>query len=78
IGRPIVRRVPHTEAKHFVERLVGSYLRERLPDETFKNFADRKSDEELIATASNRALDEVVAELAAKRARGGPVDDSAD
>jgi ferredoxin-nitrite reductase len=74
IGRPIVRRVPQTEAKFFVERLVGSYLQERLPEESFKNFADRRTDEELIATAGNRPLDEVVAELAAKRSRGGPVE----
>jgi sulfite reductase beta subunit-like hemoprotein len=74
IGRPIVRRVPQTEAKFFVERLVGSYIQERLPEESFKNFADRRSDEELIATASNRSLDDVAAELAAKRSRGGPVD----
>jgi len=69
-----VRRVPQTEAKFFVERLVGSYLQERLPEESFKNFADRRTDEELIATAGNRPLDEVVAELAAKRSRGGPVE----
>jgi hypothetical protein len=50
---------------------VGSYLRERLPEETFKNFADRQSDEQLISTASNRSLDEVTAELEAKQRRGG-------
>ncbi len=70
IGRPIVRRVPQTDAKFFVERLVRSYLDDRLPEETFKDFADRRSDEELVATASNRSLDEVTAELAAKRSRG--------
>lgn len=74
IGRPIVRRVPHTEAKLYVERLVGSYLDSRLPEESFKDFADRQSDEELIATASNRPLDEVVAELAAKKSRGRAAD----
>jgi ferredoxin-nitrite reductase len=74
IGRPIVRRVPHTEAKLYVERLVGSYLDRHLPDESFKDFADRHSDEELIATASNRPLDQVVAELAAKKTRGRVAD----
>jgi ferredoxin-nitrite reductase len=72
IGRPIVRRVPHTEAKLYVERLVRAYLQERVPEESFKDFADRKSDEELIATASDRPLDEVVTELAAKGKRGVP------
>jgi ferredoxin-nitrite reductase len=71
IGRPIVRRVPHTEAKYFVERLVGSYLAQRLPEESFRQFADRQSDEELIATASDRPIQDVIAELAAKRSRGG-------
>jgi len=56
IGRPIVRRVPQTEAKFFVERLVGSYLDKRLPEESFRDFADRQSDEELIATASARPV----------------------
>ena len=70
IGRPIVRRVPHTDARFFVERLVGAYLQERLPDESFKDFADRKSDAELIATASSRSVEEVAAELAAKGRRG--------
>jgi ferredoxin-nitrite reductase len=78
IGRPIVRRVPQMDAKFFVERLVGSYIQERLPEESFKNFADRRTDEQLIATASNRPLDDVVAELAAKRSRGGPVDTEAE
>jgi sulfite reductase beta subunit-like hemoprotein len=72
IGRPIVRRVPHDEAKLYVERLVRSYLEGRLPEETFKNFADRQADEELIATATDRPVEEVAAELAAKQRRGGP------
>jgi sulfite reductase beta subunit-like hemoprotein len=66
IGRPIIRRVPHDEARYFVERLVGAYLDERLPEETFKHFADRKSDEELMAAASGRT----VAEVAARQRRG--------
>jgi ferredoxin-nitrite reductase len=77
IGRPIVRRVPHTEAKFYVERLVGAYLAQRLPDETFKDFADRQSDEELIAVATDRPIAEVAAELAAKARRGGAVDHAA-
>jgi ferredoxin-nitrite reductase len=71
IGRPLVRRVPHDEARFFVERLVGDYLRSRLPEETFRQYADRQTDEHLIATASNRSLAEVQAELAAKAARHG-------
>jgi sulfite reductase beta subunit-like hemoprotein len=72
IGRPIVRRVPADDAATYVERLVGAYLAERLPDERFKQFADRHSDEELIAFASGRPLAEVTAELAAGRRRREP------
>jgi sulfite reductase beta subunit-like hemoprotein len=76
IGRPIVRRVPHTEAKFYVERLVGAYLQQRLSEESFKDFADRLSDEELIATASNRPVAEVAAELAAKGRRGAALEEA--
>lgn len=69
IGRPIVRRVPRTEAKYFVERLVAAYVGERMPEESFRQFADRQSDERLIAVASGRPIEEVAAELAAKAQR---------
>jgi ferredoxin-nitrite reductase len=70
IGRPIVRRVPAEQAKFHVERLVRAYLDEREDGERFKQFADRKSDEELIATATARPLAEVLQEAAARpRAR---------
>jgi ferredoxin-nitrite reductase len=71
IGRPLVRRVPHDQAAFFVERLVGDYLHQRLPEETFRQYADRQTDEHLIAVAGNRSLAEVQAELAAKAARHG-------
>jgi ferredoxin-nitrite reductase len=71
IGRPLVRRVPHDQAPFFVERLVGDYLRQRLPEESFRQYADRQTDEHLIAIAGNRSLAEVQAELAAKAARHG-------
>ncbi len=72
IGRPIVRRVPHDQARFYVERLVGSYLRDRRTEESFRDFADRSSDEELIAAASGRPVTEVAAELASKQRRGVP------
>jgi ferredoxin-nitrite reductase len=52
IGRPIVRRVPADDAASYVERLVGAYLDERQSGESFQSFAQRKTDEELIAIAS--------------------------
>jgi len=70
IGRPIVRRVPHDQARFYVERLVGTYLKDRLPEESFRNFADRQSDEQLISAATDRPIAEVAAELEAKARRG--------
>jgi ferredoxin-nitrite reductase len=70
IGRPIVRRVPAEQAKDHVERLVRAYLAEREADERFKQFADRKSDEELIAIATNRPLEDVQREAISTRPRG--------
>ena len=55
-------RVPAEQAKFHVERLVRAYLDEREPDERFKQFADRKTDEELIAIATDRPLDDVIRE----------------
>jgi ferredoxin-nitrite reductase len=73
IGRPIVRRVPEAEAAEHVARLIRAYLGERSSaEETFKNFADRHSDEELVSIASNRPLEEVVAEAAARGRRPIP------
>ncbi len=71
IGRPIVRRVPADDAKFFVERLIRAYLERRQPGEPFKGFADRTSDEELIAIASDRPLEEVEAEFKAAQSRRG-------
>jgi ferredoxin-nitrite reductase len=67
IGRPIVRRVPEAEAKEHVSRLISAYLDGRgSPDETFKAFADRHSDEELVSIATGRPLEEVLAAAAAR------------
>jgi sulfite reductase beta subunit-like hemoprotein len=73
IGRPIVRRVPEGQAAEHVSRLIQAYLGERgSSEETFKSFADRHSDEELVSIASNRPLEEVVAEAAARGRRPIP------
>jgi ferredoxin-nitrite reductase len=52
IGRPVLRRVPAEEAPAYVERLVGAYLAERVDGESFRTFARRKSDEELVGLAA--------------------------
>ena len=74
IGRPVVRRVPHTVAKYVVERLVRSYLQQRVPEESFRQFADRQTDVELISAATDRPQAEVAAELEAKARRHAGAD----
>jgi ferredoxin-nitrite reductase len=47
IARPVFRRVPTEELDAAVEGLVGGWLRERQPDEGFRAFCDRLSNDEL-------------------------------
>jgi ferredoxin-nitrite reductase len=47
IARPVFRRVPAEELTAAVEGLVGGWLDERLPDEGFRAFSDRLTNEEL-------------------------------
>jgi ferredoxin-nitrite reductase len=52
IGKPLLRRVPSEEVETYMERLVRSYLQGRQAGESFKDFCDRHTDEELIAMAT--------------------------
>jgi sulfite reductase beta subunit-like hemoprotein len=52
IGKPILRRVPSAQVEKCLERLVGAYLTGRQAGESFKEFCDRCTDEELIALAA--------------------------
>jgi ferredoxin-nitrite reductase len=52
IGKPLLRRVPAAQVEPSIERLVRSYLTDRNPNESFKVFCDRHTDEELIAIAT--------------------------
>jgi sulfite reductase beta subunit-like hemoprotein len=47
IARPVFRRVPTEELNAAVEGLVGGWLGARLPDESFRAFTDRLSNDEL-------------------------------
>jgi sulfite reductase beta subunit-like hemoprotein len=47
IARPVFRRVPAEELAGAVERLVGGWLAGRGPDEGFRAFSDRLTNEEL-------------------------------
>jgi hypothetical protein len=44
--------VPSEELPVFTERLVAAYLKERSNGETFKQWEDRRSDDELVTIAS--------------------------
>ena len=61
IGRPIIRRIPEGEAKFHVERLLRSFLDNREANEPFKSFAERHSDEQLIAFTTGQSLEAVMA-----------------
>jgi ferredoxin-nitrite reductase len=56
IGRPLLRRVAADDAAPTVERLVGAYLAERAPGESFQAYARRKSDEELISIGTGEPV----------------------
>jgi len=67
IGKPVVRRVPADQIGDYVERLVHDYVQERGPEEPFREYARRKSDEELISIASKRPIEEIIAEFKNRR-----------
>jgi ferredoxin-nitrite reductase len=47
IARPVFRRVPTEELDELVATLIGSWLEQRLGDESFRAFCDRTDDEAL-------------------------------
>src|SRR5207244_11238501 len=47
IARPVFRRVPTEELDAAVEGLVAGWLAARSPDESFRAFCDRSTDDEL-------------------------------
>jgi sulfite reductase beta subunit-like hemoprotein len=51
IARPLFRRVPSEELEVVVVGLIGGWLERRHPEEPFRAFCDRSSDEELGALA---------------------------
>ena len=52
IGKPLLRRVPSAQVEQCLERLVRAYLSGKHEGESFKEFCDRHTDEELIALAA--------------------------
>ena len=54
VGRPLVRRVPTSRVPKALDGLIGAWLHERKDDERFRDFAIRKTDEELQALATGQ------------------------
>ena len=52
IGKPLLRRVPSAQVEQCLEQLVRAYLSGKHEKESFKQFCDRSTDEELIALAA--------------------------
>lgn len=52
VGRPLIRRVPKDVVTGYVERLVAAYLGERRAGESYRQYFERKTDEELNAIAA--------------------------
>jgi sulfite reductase beta subunit-like hemoprotein len=69
IGLPVVKRVPGDQVNEHVERLVRLWISEREPGEDFRAFTDRTGDDELVAAATLRPIEEVRAELRPRAAR---------
>ena len=75
IGQPLIRRVHFNQVHLYVERLVRAYLNERQEGERFKMFCDRRTDAELISIASDRPLEQVIAETQKRVERREKSDD---
>jgi ferredoxin-nitrite reductase len=76
IGLPVVKRVPADQLNEHVARLVSFWIAERQEGEDFRAFTDRKGDDELVAAATQRSIDEVRAELRPRAARRAEVVDA--
>lgn len=63
IGTPVVKRVPGDQLHQHIERLVRFWLEQRREGESFRAFVDRRGDDELVAAATLRPIEEVRAEL---------------
>jgi ferredoxin-nitrite reductase len=75
VGLPVVKRVPADRLNEHVERLVRYWINERQDGEDFRAFTDRRGDDELIAAATLRPIEDVRAELRPRPARRSEVVD---
>jgi sulfite reductase (ferredoxin) len=65
IARPVGYRVPATEVPAALERLLSSYLEERIPAEDLQSWFSRYNAEEIRARLAGESLDAVERDVAA-------------
>ncbi len=65
IARPVGYRIPATEVPAALERLLGSYLEERIPGEDLQSWFSRYNSEEIRARLAGESLDAVERDVAA-------------
>jgi len=74
VARPIGLRLPATDVAPAIERLLRTFLADRLPAENFRQFAARHTDDELRALLAGELVDAVARDVArAIHASGGKV-----
>ena len=67
VARPIGLRLPATDVAPAIERLLRIFLADRRPDENFRQFAARHTDDELRALLAGELVEAVARDVAADR-----------
>jgi len=67
VARPIGLRLPATAVAPAIERLLRTFLGERRPDENFRQFAARHTDDELRGLLAGELVEAVARDVAAER-----------
>jgi sulfite reductase (ferredoxin) len=67
VARPIGLRLPATAVAPAIERLLRTFLGERRPNENFRQFAARHTDDELRALLAGELVEAVARDVAAER-----------
>jgi sulfite reductase (ferredoxin) len=67
VARPIGLRLPATAVAPAIERLLRTFLAERRPDENFRRFAARHTDDELRSLLAGELVAAVARDVAAER-----------
>jgi len=67
VARPIGLRLPATDVAPAIERLLRTFLADRLPAENFRQFAARHTDDELRAILAGELVEAVARDVASDR-----------